>query len=255
MVMLVVSFLVIAALYASVGFGGGSSYTALLVLVDTDYRLVPIIALICNLIVVAGGTLHFVRAGLLRANVVLPFTILSVPMAWLGGVMPVSKSIFLLILGLALLGAGAAMLIGPPQNSSRIQSAPAGRLWALGLTFGSGLGYLAGVVGIGGGIFLAPVLYLLRLAPPKVVAATASFFILVNSAAGLLGQWQKLGALEMRGDLSAYIWLFPAVLIGGQLGSRAGIRVLNPRTVRLLTAFLVIFVGGRLLFSWYTALT
>jgi uncharacterized membrane protein YfcA len=96
-------------------------------------------------------------------------------------------------------------------------------------------------------------LHLVRLAPAGVIAAAASFFILVNSCAGLIGQWSKLGALEIRSDLNAYLWLFPAVLIGGQLGSRAGIRVFSPRTVRQLTAALVFIVGGRLLFRWYTS--
>ena len=85
-----------------------------------------------------------------------------------------------------------------------------------------------------------------------VLPATASFFILVNSIAGLIGQWLKLGVLEIRGDLTDYLWLFPAVLLGGQLGSRAGIRLLSAVTVRRLTAVLVIFVAGRLLLRWYT---
>jgi uncharacterized membrane protein YfcA len=86
-----------------------------------------------------------------------------------------------------------------------------------------------------------------------VIAAAASVFILVNSCAGLVGQWSKLGALDLRGDLNAYLWLFPVVLLGGQLGSRAGIRIFSPRTVRYLTAMLVFAVGGRLLLGWYTS--
>jgi len=249
---LVASFFVIAALYASVGFGGGSSYTAVLMLVDVDFRLVPIIALVCNVIVVTGGTVQFARAGLLRANIVLPFTILSVPMAWLGGITPIDKATFVAALALALLASGVAILLNPPMVDDQEGPAPTKQLWIAGLMGGGALGYIAGLVGIGGGIFLAPALYLMRLAPPRVVAATASFFILVNSGAGLLGQWSKLGALEIRGDLANYLWLLPAVLIGGQLGSRAGIRVLSPLTVRRLTGVLVIFVAGRLLFKWYT---
>jgi len=252
MPLLVGSFLLIAALYASVGFGGGSSYTAMLTIVGTDYRLVPIISLFCNLIVVGGGVIQFVRAGLIRVHVVLPFTLLSVPMAWLGGITPINKSMFLLILGLSLLASGAAILVSPPESTGESRVRSARQLWFIGIPIGSVLGYLAGLVGIGGGIFLAPALYLLRLASPKVVAATASFFILVNSLSGLLGHWLKLGGLEMRGALLSYLWLFPAVLIGGQLGSRAGIRILQPVTVRWLTALLVIIVGIRLLFSWYT---
>jgi uncharacterized membrane protein YfcA len=249
---LVGSFFLIAALYASVGFGGGSSYTAMLMLMDTDYRLVPIISLVCNLIVVSGGVIQFARAGLIQAHVVLPCTLLSIPMAWLGGVTPINKDMFLLLLGLSLLASGAAMLITPPEPKGDVRIRSVRQLWIIGIPAGSVLGYLAGLVGIGGGIFLAPALYLLRLASPKVVAATASFFILMNSLAGLLGHWVKPGTLELRGELLAYAWLFPAALIGGQLGSRAGIRILRPVTVRRLTALLVFIVGIRLLFSWYT---
>ncbi len=253
MLPLVASFLIIAALYASVGFGGGSSYTAVLMITDTDFRLVPVISLICNLIVVSGGTLHFARAGLLRANIVLPFTVLSVPMAWLGGITPIDKGSFTLVLSLVLLGSAGAMLVNRPVDPIETRSVSAKQLWMLGLTAGGALGYIAGLVGIGGGIFLAPALHLIRLAPAGVIAAAASFFILVNSCAGLIGQWSKLGPLEIRSDLNAYLWLFPAVLIGGQLGSRAGIRVFSPRTIRQLTAALVFIVGGRLLFRWYTS--
>ena len=253
MLPLVASFLIIAALYASVGFGGGSSYTAVLMITDTDFRLVPVISLICNLIVVSGGTIHFARAGLLRANVVLPFTVLSVPMAWLGGITPIDKGSFTLVLSLVLLGSAVAMLINRPVDPIETRSVSVKQLWMLGLTAGGALGYIAGLVGIGGGIFLAPALHLIRLAPAGVIAAAASFFILVNSCAGLIGQWSKLGALEIRSDLNAYLWLFPAVLIGGQLGSRAGIRVFSSKTVRQLTAALVFIVGGRLLFRWYTS--
>jgi uncharacterized membrane protein YfcA len=176
-------------------------------------------------------------------------------MAWIGGITPIDNDVFLLLLALSLLASGAAMLITPAQPKGEMRNPSTRKLWAIGITVGGTLGYLAGLVGIGGGIFLAPALHLLRLAPPKVVAATASFFILVNSLSGLLGHWLKLGELELRGELVAFVWLFPAVLIGGQLGSRAGIRILRPVTVRRLTAMLVIIVGIRLLFSWYTMIS
>jgi uncharacterized membrane protein YfcA len=252
MPLLVGAFLVIAALYASVGFGGGSSYTAMLTVMGTDYRLVPIISLTCNIIVVTGGVIQFARAGLIQPHVVLPCTLLSIPMAWIGAITPIDRGAFLLLLGLSLLASGAAMLITPSAPKGEVRRRSARQLWVIGITAGSTLGYLAGLVGIGGGIFLAPALHLLRLAPPKVVAATASFFILVNSLSGLLGHWLKLGGLQMRGELVAYFWLFPAVLIGGQLGSRTGIQILRPVTVRRLTGLLVIIVGMRLLFNWYT---
>lgn len=253
MLILVPSFLVIAALYASVGFGGGSSYTAMLMLVDTDFRLVPIIALICNLIVVTSGTIHYARAGRLRVAAVLPFVVLSVPMAWLGGITPIDKDTFMLALGCVLIMSTVAMLANPSIDSDETEPASSGRLWVVGFIAGGVLGYIAGLVGIGGGIFLAPMLYLMRILPVRFIPAIASFFILINSCAGLIGQWAKLDGLEIRGDLADYIWLFPAVLVGGQIGSRAGIRVLSPLTVRRLTALLVFVVGARLLYRWYTA--
>jgi uncharacterized membrane protein YfcA len=181
MTVLVASFLIIAALYASVGFGGGSSYTAILMLADTDFRLIPVISLTCNLIVVTGGTIQFARAGLLRANVILPFAALSVPMAWLGGITPIDKDAFSLVLAATLLGSGIAILMNPTADTDEISDTATRRMWITGLAAGSILGYVAGLIGIGGGIFLAPVMHLMRLAPAKIVAATASFFILVNS--------------------------------------------------------------------------
>jgi uncharacterized membrane protein YfcA len=253
MPILVISFLVIAALYSSVGFGGGSSYTAMLMLMGVDFRLVPIVSLICNLIVVSSGTIRYGRAGLLRLRTVLPFTILSVPMAWLGGITPVDKDNFSLVLGCVLIASAIAMASNPPTDPPEGEVTRSSRLWVVGIVAGGMLGYIAGLVGVGGGIFLAPVLYLTRAIPGQFVAATASFFILVNSAAGLLGQWAKLGEFEIRGDLADFVWLFPAVLVGGQLGAHAGIHVLSPLAVRRLTALLVIIVGLRLLLRWYTA--
>ena len=186
MLLLIASFLIIAALYASVGFGGGSSYTAVLMIADTDFRLVPVISLICNLIVVSGGLIQFARAGLLRENIVLPFTVFSVQMALLGGITPIDRSLFTLILGLALIASAAAMLLNRPVVQGEMRAVSAKRLWMIGLPAGSALGYIAGLVGIGGGIFLAPALHLMRLAPTQVIAAAASVFILVNSCAGLV---------------------------------------------------------------------
>jgi len=116
------------------------------------------------------------------------------------------------------------------------------------LPIGAVVGFVAGMVGIGGGIFLAPLLYLLRLAEPKRIAATASFFILVNSAAGLIGQTMKQGTTAHLAELTDYVWLGVAVFVGGQIGSRLSTRALSGRVVKRLTGVLVIYVGGRLLY-------
>jgi len=241
-------FFVTAALYAAVGFGGGSTYNALLVLADTDYRVLPSIALSCNLIVVSGGVLQYRRSGDLDWRFALPFVALSVPMAWLGGRVPIEQDAFTLLLGISLLAAGAAMWRQPPKPS-HTNSASRRMSWFLGLPVGGAIGFLSGMVGIGGGIFLAPVLHLFRLAKPKRIAATSSFFIMANSIAGLFGQTMKQGTTAHLDRLTDYTWLFVAVLIGGQLGSRASTRVLSGHIVKRLTAVLVLFVAGRLLYT------
>ena len=110
MTWLAAAFALTAALYAMVGFGGGSTYNALLVLADVDYRVLPSIALLCNLIVVTGGTWRYARAGHLDWRFVAPFVLLSMPMAWLGGRLPIERETFVLLLGLSLLAAGLLML-------------------------------------------------------------------------------------------------------------------------------------------------
>lgn len=247
MPVLAMLFLVTAVLYAAVGFGGGSTYNALLVLAKTDYRILPSVALLCNLIVVAGGVFQYRRSGDLNLRFALPFVILSIPMAWLGGLVPIEQSTFVLLLGLSLLAAGVAMWFQQPKTISAPPGSPLVN-WFVGLPLGAGFGFLAGIVGIGGGIFLAPCLHLLRLAEAKRIAATASFFIMVNSTAGLFGQTMKHGTVEHLEALTDYGWLALAVLVGGQIGSRLGTGALSGRMVKRLTALLVLYVAGRLLY-------
>ena len=241
-------FFVTAVLYAAVGFGGGSTYNAILVLGDTDYRLLPSIALACNLIVVTGGVWQYRRSGDLNLMFALPFIALSIPMAWFGGTVPIEKETFVMFLGLSLLAAGLAMWFQPPESRASPPGAPLVN-WFVGLPVGAVIGFLAGMVGIGGGVFLAPCLHLLRLADPKRIAATSSFFIMVNSIAGLFGQSMKQGASAHLGQLTDYVWLGVAVLIGGQVGSRLSTRVLSGHVVKRLTAALVLYVAGRLLYA------
>jgi uncharacterized membrane protein YfcA len=239
-------FLLTAALYASVGFGGGSTYNALLVLADTDYRVLPSVALVCNLIVVAGGVWQYRRSGDLNLGFALPFVALSIPLAWFGGSVPIQRDTFILLLGFSLLASGLVMWFQAPES----KTAPPGSalvLWFVGLPMGAAIGFLSGMVGIGGGIFLAPALHLLRLGDPKRIAATSSFFIMVNSIAGLVGQATKQGTAAYLVQLADYVWLGIAVLIGGQLGSRLSAQALSGRMVKRLTAVLVLYVAGRLL--------
>ena len=245
---LIFLFFVTAALYASVGFGGGSTYNALLVLSGVDYRILPAIALTCNIIVVAGGTFAFSRSGNLRLGRIAPFLITSIPAAWAGGRIPVSEILFIGALGFSLLAAGLHLALDRNRDVDAEQKpAPAALAWIVG----GFIGFLSGLVGIGGGIFLAPVLYLIRWGKPKEIAGACSVFILVNSLSGLTGQLMKLGDMEALAMISAYWMLFPAVLLGGQVGSRLANVGLSSLTIKRLTAALILYVSARLLLRWY----
>lgn len=250
MIWLPFSFFITAALYASVGFAGGSTYNALLVLAETDYRILPTIALLCNLIVACGGAYRFARAGHVEIARIAPWVATSVPAAWLGGYLQISETVFVGLLGLSLLASGLRMLF-KKADEIVFEKASAYKWKPLAPLIGMALGLLAGLVGIGGGIFLAPVLHLLRWDNAKKIAATCSVFILVNSIAGLAGQTMKLGDTQFLTGITPYWMLFPAVLIGGQIGSYMGAVRLNPNMLRILTALLILYVSGRLLLRWY----
>ena len=240
-------FLVTALLYSAVGFGGGSTYNALLVLAETDYRILPSIALICNLIVVSGGVLQYKRSGDLSLRFALPFVVLSIPTAWLGGLAPIEEDAFIMLLGFSLLAAGITMWFQAPERAAAQPRAPF-LSWVVGLPLGGVVGLLSGMVGIGGGIFLAPCLHLLRLGGTKRIAATSSFFIMVNSMAGLVGQTMKQGKVAHLEALMDYWPLGLAVLVGGQIGSRLSAEALSGRVVKRMTAVLILYVAGRLLY-------
>ena len=163
------------------------------------------------------------------------------PFAFIGGSIPVSKEVFYMLLGFSLLVAGTRLLFFNKKNdfnALRKINLP------LALFFGATLGLLSGMVGIGGGIFLAPILLNLRWGRPKEVAATASLFILVNSVSGLAGQIIKSQSFT---NISNYILLFAVVFLGGQIGSRMGSgQYLSQRQIAKATAMLVLFVGIRL---------
>lgn len=242
-------FLLVALIYSSVGFGGGSSYNALLVLAGADFQVIPAISLSCNIIVVSGGVYHFRKAGLLDMKALLPFVALSVPMAWFGGQLQIAESVFLGLLGLALLATGVQLIWSGFHHAVRKESLVLNP-WLVGLPLGGVIGLLSGIVGIGGGIFLAPVLYLTAWAEPRRIAAMASGFILLNSVAGLIGHLMKQGDYSVSSAWLASWPLFVAVLAGGQIGSRLGIRMLPDALIRGLTGLLVLYVATRLLWRW-----
>lgn len=236
-------FAFVALIYASVGFGGGSTYTALLGLWGVDYKLIPVISLLCNIIVVTGGSIRFVRAGLVKWPQVVPLLVVSAPLAFVGGLVPLKQSLFLMILGGALLLSAIALVAQPDKMAPRKLSRP------VLLSVSAGVGLLAGLSGIGGGIFMAPVLHLVRWDNARRIAACASLYILINSITGLAGQIIKAGPQSLAGPAWQYWPLLLAVLVGGQIGSMLGMRFLTPRLLRTLTALLVGYAAVRLLWQ------
>jgi hypothetical protein len=241
--LLALAFLVTALLYASVGFGGGSTYSALLALSGLDYRLLPLVSLACNIVVVTGGSIRFARAGVTPWRKALLIVALGAPMSFLGGLTPIREATFLALLGGSLVLTSLTMLVpvreaegGAPSKFARFMPLAA-----------APLGYFAGLVGIGGGIFLAPLLHLVRWEAARGIAATASLFILVNSLFGLAGQMVKSGPGLFGQAIGAALPLLIAVVVGGQIGSLLAARLLPPQWIRWLTALLVLVVGVRLL--------
>ncbi|NJS14393.1 MAG: sulfite exporter TauE/SafE family protein [Sphingopyxis sp.] len=244
MTLLAALFAFTAALYASVGFGGGSTYTALLILFGTPLALVPAISLACNIIVVSGGTLRFARAGAVPWAGALPLVAIAAPLAFLGGLTPVKEGLLVWLLGGSLLASALLLLIQPQRARAIVLPKP------LLYPLAGALGLLAGIVGIGGGIFLAPILHLIRWADARNVAATASLFILVNSLFGLAGQLVKGQGSTLLDTVAAHWPLLVAALVGGAIGSHVAVRLAEPALLRRLTALLVGFVALRLLTGW-----
>ena len=240
-------FLLTAILYAAVGFGGGSTYSALLILANTDYTLIPIIALSCNILVVSGNSIKFYKHGLIPWRFTIYAILISMPFAWLGGNTIINKESFMAVLGIALLLSGSLMLLRQKEVllPSKWLETSLGRF----ITSITSLlvGYLAGLVGIGGGIFFSPILHLSRALPTRNISAFTSVFILMNSISGLLGQLMKDSNQNITLIFLEYGWLLLAVFIGGQIGSQLNIKVFQPILIRRFTALLVIYVSCRML--------
>ena len=243
MPLLAAAFALTALLYAAAGFGGGSTYSALLALSGFDYRLLPVLSLACNLVVVSGSSIRFARAGLTPWRGAAVLTAVAAPAALLGGLTPIKEEAFLGLLGASLVLTGLTLLV-PQTSAVGGEPARAARWMPL---LAAPVGYFAGLVGIGGGIFLAPLLHLTRWNSARAVAATAALFILVNSLFGLAGQLIKNGPDRLGEALATGLPLLIAVVVGGQIGSLLAVRFLPQAAIRWLTAALTIWVGGRLL--------
>ena len=242
MIILPILFFVTAILYSSVGFGGGSTYLALLLIWEIPYYILPVIALGCNIIVVFGNSINYIKAGNLNLKLLTPYLIGSVPMAFIGGTLEIEKNIFEILLFFVLLVSGLLLLFNfksYDDNENKYKEVK----YIYSLFIGSIIGILSGIVGIGGGIFLSPILFLLRAGLPKHIVTTSSIFILINSFAGIIGQLTKSYVLN---DIIEYWYLLFFVLIGGQIGNYLNLKILPTRFLALITSCLVIFVAVRM---------
>lgn len=233
-------FFFIALFYSSVGFGGGSSYLAILSLVLTDFYEIRSTALILNICVVTIGTFVFIRNNVLKPKLLWPFFVFSIPMAYLGAMVKLSQTVFFLILGGALVLAGIFMILKFVKTKIDSQEFSNSKKFFLG----GSIGLLSGISGIGGGIFLSPVLNLLKWQNPRTIASLASVFILVNSIAGLVGL-NVAGTFRL--DYELVFKLVIAVVLGGSLGSYLSNKKFNLKFLGILTAILVFYVGLRLI--------
>jgi len=233
---------VVAALYASVGHAGASGYLACMALLGVEPALMKPTALLLNIVVAIVATVAFARAGLFRAALFWPLAVVSVPLAWLGGRTEVDDRTYRLLVGAVLLYAAWRLAVAAPgAPTSPARRAPLAVL----LVAGAAIGLLSGLVGVGGGIFLSPLILLLGWAGPRETAGVSAPFILVNSIAGLAGR----GMADLAGAEGPLLWLGAAVLLGGWIGARLGSRQFQGLTIRRLLALVVALAGVKLLFT------
>ena len=247
MIILTLLFLFTALIYSSVGFGGGSTYLALLLIWGVPFTIFPVIALCCNIIVVSGNCINYIRAGNLNIKLLIPYLIGSIPLAYVGGALSIQKEIFEILLFSILTIAGFLLLINfktYDDSNDSYRNIP----YPLAITIGAFLGFISGIVGIGGGIFLSPILFLIRAAKPKHIITAASIFILINSISGIFGQLTKNDVLN---QLINYWPLLLAVLIGGQIGNYINIKILPTRILALITSGVVLFVAARMFYKLF----
>jgi uncharacterized membrane protein YfcA len=232
---------VAALLYSSVGHAGASGYLAAMALFNLAPDVMKPTALVLNVFVATVGTIRYARAGHFAWNVFWPFALLSVPCAFLGGALKLPIPAYRIILGLVLLFAAWRLAFRQsahtPAATKPIPVAPA-------LTFGASLGFLSGLTGVGGGIFLSPLLLFLGWADVRKTAGVSVVFILVNSIAGLLGHLSSVKHVPHE-----IVWWAPAALVGGIIGSELGSRRLAPVTMRRVLAMVLVIAGLKMLLT------
>ncbi len=236
-IVIILAIFVVAVLYSSVGHAGASGYLAVMALVSVSPELTRPTALILNIFVAIIATVQFYRAGFFDWKVFISFAVTSIPFAFLGGLITLPTNLHKIILGVVLLVA-AIRLAWNFANEKQIFTP---KLW-IALVLGAIIGLLSGLTGVGGGIFLTPVLLLTNWAETKKAAGISAMFILVNSISGLLGSYSQLNTL------SATVWYWiGAAIVGGLIGLTVGSRYFDTITLRRVLSLVLIFAGLKLI--------
>ena len=239
---IIVLFFTIAILYSSVGFGGGSSYLAVLTFTSFSFTEIRTTALLCNIIVVISNVWLYKKNKVINWKKSIPLVLVSVPAAFLGGYIKITQEFFFILLGFTLLSA-AFLTWFTPNHKNKDFKEQLGK----NICFGGIVGFISGMVGIGGGIFLAPILHITKWDTSKKIAATASLFIFVNSIAGLGGQVAN-NTFQINYKLTSVLFL--SVFIGGQIGSRISHQYFSATLLKKATAVLIAFVSIRILIKY-----
>ncbi|MET0752600.1 MAG: sulfite exporter TauE/SafE family protein [Pyrinomonadaceae bacterium] len=238
-ILIILAIFVVAVLYSSVGHGGASGYLAVMALLGVAATTTRPTALILNLFVASIAFVQFYRAGHFDWRVFLPFAAASIPFAFVGGMIHLPTTVYKIILGVVLMLAAIRLAINLKSESE--PSAP--NVW-LALLIGAVLGFVSGLVGVGGGIFLTPILLLMNWTETKKAAGISALFILVNSISGLLGNYAQVLQLS-----SNVIFWIGAAIIGGVIGSTMGSYRFNSLTLRRVLAFGLLIAGVKLIFT------
>ncbi len=238
MLLLIPLFAVVAVAYASVGLGGGSGYLALMTLFGVPYELMPSTALSLNIVVTSAALVRYGVAGRIRWSLLAPFLIFAIPAAFVGGMIKVPRQTFLGLLAVALAIVAIAMLRSAAGGSEVIRPPGPLMLWTLAPAIGITIGLASGMLGIGGGIFLGPVILLARWADPRETVAITSATVLSLSVAGL-------AAHGIRGtfDPSFVLPLAVAVLIGGLVGAQLSLTKLSPAALKRIFAVIIVIAA------------
>ncbi len=226
-------FFFIAFLYSSVGLGGGSSYTALLTIFGFNFLAIPTITLTLNLLVTTFGSFNYIRKKHFNFKLFLPFIITSVPMSYFGGSLNINKEVFYWVLFLSLLVVAYRIYF---LNSTKVSFKTTPLIqFLISISFGALLGFISGVAGIGGGIYLVPIILIFGLGNPYEAAACGSVFIWINSLSGVIARTQYNAI-----DISAYLPIIIAVICGGFLGSYIGTTFYTKKALEKVLGFIVV---------------